>query len=151
MHFCLLFFSNQIFIIYHTSLFLICCRRLRKTINNPNVNQVTFFPIFSEVKIRVIEYDASGFKGPENTRHQEYVVAEIITHPKYDPVRLSHDLAVLKVETKKDRFGDITGKIDLLHSDDVNAACIPGCANQFDYQFSNGTGVRYVNISIIQK
>ena len=78
-------------------------------------------------------------------------MAEIITHPKYDPVRLSHDLAVLKVETKKDRFGDITGKIDLLHSDDVNAACIPGCANQFDYQFSNGTGVRYVNIISIQK
>lgn len=110
-----------------------------------------FFSYFSEVKIRVIEYDASGFKGPENTRHKEYVVAEIITHPRYDSVRLSHDLAVLKVETKKDRFGDITGKIDLLHTDDVNAACIPGCANQFDYQFSNGTGVRYVNIFIIQK
>ena len=57
----------------------------------------------------------------------------------------------MKVETKKDRFGDITGKIDLLHTDDVNAACIHGCANQFDYQFSNGTGVRYVTIFIIQK
>jgi len=95
-----------------------------------------------EVKIRVIEYDASGFKGPENTRHKEYVVAEIITHPKFDSVRLSYDLAVLKVDTKKDRFGDIQGKIDLLDTDDVNAACIPGCSNQFDYQFSNGTGVR---------
>lgn len=95
-----------------------------------------------EVKIRVIEYDASGFKGPENTRHKEYVVAEIITHPKFDSVRLSYDLAVLKVDTKKDRFGDVQGKIDLLDTDDVNAACIPGCSNQFDYQFSNGTGVR---------
>ena len=101
---------------------------------------------FSEVKIRVIEYDASGFKGPENTRHKEYVVAEIITHPKFDSVRLSYDLAVLKVDTKKDRFGDIQGKIDLLDTDDVNAACIPGCSNQFDYQFSNGTGVRYANV-----
>ena len=97
---------------------------------------------FSEVKIRVIEYDASGFKGPENTRHKEYVVSEIVTHPRYDRTRLSHDLAVLKVETKRDRFGDVTGKIDLLETDDVNAACIPGCSNQFDYQFSNGTGVR---------
>ena len=105
------------------------------------VTNETFF-YFSEVKIRVIEYDASGFKGPENTRHKEYVVAEIITHPKFDSVRLSYDLAVLKVDTKKDRFGDIQGKIDLLDTDDVNAACIPGCSNQFDYQFSNGTGVR---------
>jgi len=95
-----------------------------------------------EVKIRVIEYDASGFKGPENTRHKEYTVSEIVTHPRYDRTRLSHDLAVLKVETKRDRFGDVTGKIDLLETDDVNAACIPGCSNQFDYQFSNGTGVR---------
>jgi len=95
-----------------------------------------------EVKIRIIEYDASGFKGPENTKHKEYVIAEIVTHPLFDKVRLSHDLAVLKVETSRDRFGDITGKIDLLHTDDVNAACIPGCSNQFDYEFNNGTGVR---------
>ena len=50
---------------------------------------------------------------------------------------------MLKVATSRDRFGDITGKIDLLHTDDVNAACIPGCSNQFDYEFNNGTGVRY--------
>jgi len=95
-----------------------------------------------EVKIRIIEYDASGFKGPENTKHKEYVIAEIVTHPLFDKVRLSHDLAVLKVATSRDRFGDITGKIDLLQTDDVNAACIPGCSNQFDYEFNNGTGVR---------
>merc|ERR1711997_99893 len=81
-------------------------------------------------------------KGPENNRHKEYVVSEIVTHPRYDRTRLSHDLAVLKVETKRDRFGDVTGKIDLLQSDDVNAACIPGCSNQFGHVFPNGTGVR---------
>jgi hypothetical protein len=95
-----------------------------------------------EVKVRVIEYDASGFKGPENTKHKEYVVAEIVMHPDFDSVRLSHDLAVLKVETRRDAFGDIKGKIDLQHTDDVNAACVPGCSNQFGHQFSNGTGVR---------
>jgi len=95
-----------------------------------------------EVKIRIIEYDASGYKGPENTKHKEYVVAEIVTHPDFDNIRLSHDLAVLKVATSKDRFGDVTGKIDLLQSDDVNAACIPGCSNQFSHVFPNGTGVR---------
>ena len=98
---------------------------------------------FSEVKIRIIEYDASGFKGPENTKHKEYTVSEIIMHPEFDRIRLNHDLAVLKVVTGKDRFGDVTGKIDLLQTDDVNAACIPGCSNQFDYRFPNGTGVRY--------
>ena len=101
------------------------------------------------MKIRIIEYDASGFKGPENTKHKEYIVSEIVMHPQFDKVRLSHDLAVLKVETSRDRFGDVTGKIDLLHTDDVNAACITGCSNQFDYEFSNGTGIRYKFDTII--
>jgi hypothetical protein len=70
-------------------------------------------------------------------------------HPLFNKTRLSHDLAVLKVATSKDRFGDVTGKIDLLQTDDVNAACIPGCSNQFDHQFSNGTGVRYEFDTII--
>ena len=101
------------------------------------------------MKVRIIEYDASGFKGPENTKHKEYIVSEIVMHPLFDKTRLSHDLAVLKVATSKDRFGDVTGKIDLLQTDDVNAACIPGCFNQFDYQFANGTGVRYEFDTII--
>ena len=98
--------------------------------------------LFSEVKIRVIEYDASGFKGPENTRHQEYIVKEIITHPRYDPTRLSYDVAVLKVVTTPDGFGGVNGRINLLSTEDINAACLPGCPNMFDYQFNNGTGVR---------
>ena len=97
----------------------------------------------SEVKVRVIEYDASGFKRPENTRHQEYVVQEINIHPQFDPTRLSYDLAVLKVETKPDGFGGIKGRIDLTATDDVNSACLPGCPNMFGHKFANGTGVRY--------
>jgi len=95
-----------------------------------------------EVKIRVIEYDASGFKGPENTRHKEYVVDEIITHPSYDSVRLSYDMAVLKVKTRPDGFGGVKGRIELTSTDDINAACLPGCSNMFGHQFANGTGVR---------
>jgi len=96
----------------------------------------------SELKIRVIEYDASGFKQTENNKHQEYQVASMISHPRYDPTRLSYDVAVLKVVTRPDGFGGIRGRIDLSQTDDINAACLPGCDNQFDYQFRNGTGVR---------
>ena len=91
----------------------------------------------------MIEYDASGFRqGVEKTRHKEYIVSEIITHPSYNSKRLSHDLAVLKVQTRRDDKGVIQGKIDLTATDDINAACIPGCNDMFGYEFSNRTGVR---------
>jgi len=96
----------------------------------------------SQLKVRVIEYDASGFKQTENTKHKEYQVASMVSHPRYDPTRLSFDVAVLKVVTRPDGFGGIKGRIDLTSTDDINAACLPGCDNQFDYQFRNGTGVR---------
>merc|ERR1712038_257749 len=96
----------------------------------------------SEVKIRVIEYDASGFKQTENTKHKEYQVDDIVIHPSFDSTRLSHDLAVLKVVTRPDGFGGIKGRIDLTSTDDINAACLPGCDDQFDYRFNNGSGVR---------
>ena len=97
---------------------------------------------FSQLKIRVIEYDAGGFKNTENTRHQEYQVSDIRIHDQYDSDRLTYDLAVLKVETRSDGFGGVRGRIDLTSTDDINAACLPGCDNMFDYQFNNGTGVR---------
>jgi secreted trypsin-like serine protease len=49
---------------------------------------------------------------------------------------------VLKVVTRPDGFGGIKGRIDLTSTDDINAACLPGCDDQFNYQFNNGTGVR---------
>merc|ERR1719477_439590 len=45
--------------------------------------------------------------------------------------RLSNDLAILYVDRD----------INLNHPY-VNTACLPSCADQFDHQFSNGTGVR---------
>lgn len=104
-------------------------------------------PRNNQLKIRVIEYDASGFKNTENTRHQEYQVGKYKgkywqIHPSYNPDRLSYDLAVLKVETTSDGFGGIKGRIDLSSTDDINAACLPGCNNMFDFEFTNGTGVR---------
>merc|ERR1712038_653771 len=96
----------------------------------------------NEAKIRVIEYDASGFKQTENTKHKEYQVDDIVIHPSFDRTRLSHDLAVLKVVTRPDGFGGIRGRIDFTSTDDINAACLPGCDDQFNYQFNNGSGVR---------
>merc|ERR1712154_567623 len=72
------------------------------------------------LKVRVGEYDASGFNTPEVQRHEEYTVTRILKHPQLSNTRLSNDLAIPYVDT----------------------ACLPSCDNQFDYQFSNVTGVR---------
>merc|ERR1712228_936327 len=52
-------------------------------------------------------------------------------NPQFTPGRLDNDIAILYVERDID-----------LSSPYVNTACLPSCDNQFDYQFSNGTGVR---------
>ena len=96
-----------------------------------------------KIKIRVNEYDVRDLNTPENRRFKEYDVDDIITHPRYDPKRLSYDLAVLKVKTRRTGRGGVRGKIDLTGTNDINAACLPGCDDMFDYQFHNGTGVRY--------
>merc|ERR1711937_713962 len=83
------------------------------------------------LKVRVGEYDASGFNAPESFKHEEYTVTRILKHPQMSNTRLSNDLAILYVERD----------INLNHPY-VNTACLPSCADQFDYQFSNGTGVR---------
>jgi len=90
------------------------------------------YPLFCRVvKVRVGEYDASAFKSPEAQKHEEYTISKIIKHPQFDPKRLRNDIAILRVNQR----------INLNHPY-VNAACLPSCDNQFDYQFSNGTGVR---------
>merc|ERR1712115_147981 len=83
------------------------------------------------IKVRVGEYDASGFNAPESFRHEEYTVTRILKHPEMSNTRLSNDLALLYVDSD----------INLNHPY-VNTACLPACADQFDHQFSNGTGVR---------
>merc|ERR1711971_699809 len=93
-----------------------------------NLKKVGFNEI---VKVRVGEYDASGFNPPEGQKHEEYQVSRITKHPQFDPKRLSNDIAILRVNQR----------INLNHPY-VNTACLPSCENQFDHQFSNGTGVR---------
>jgi len=87
------------------------------------------------VKVRVGEYDASGFNPPETRSHIEYTVSKIVRHPQFDAKRLSDDIAVMIT----------TRVIDLQHPY-VSPACFPSCQQQFDYVFSNGTGARFCNI-----
>eukprot|EP00091_Calanus_sinicus_P017693 TRINITY_DN382_c0_g1_i11.p1 TRINITY_DN382_c0_g1~~TRINITY_DN382_c0_g1_i11.p1 ORF type:complete len:497 (-),score=165.67 TRINITY_DN382_c0_g1_i11:62-1552(-) len=83
------------------------------------------------LKIRVGEYDASGFKAPEAEIHEEYTVTRILKHPAFNAARLSNDIALLFVDRN----------INLNHPY-VNTACLPSCNEQFDFQFSNSSGVR---------
>merc|ERR1712058_69055 len=82
------------------------------------------------LKVRVGEYDASGFNDPERFQHEEYTVTRLLKHPQFNAGRLDNDIALLYVDRDID-----------LNNPYVNTACLPSCDNQFDFQFSNGTGV----------
>ena len=84
------------------------------------------------LKVRVGEWDASGFNSPEQFNHQEYTVTRILKHPQFNAGRLDNDIAILYTERN----------IEINSSPYVNTACLPSCDNQFDFLFSNGTGVR---------
>ena len=84
------------------------------------------------LKVRVGEWDASGFNAPEQQQHEEYTVVRILKHPQFNAGRLDNDLAILYTDRN----------IEINSSPYVNTACLPSCDNQFDFLFSNGTGVR---------
>jgi secreted trypsin-like serine protease len=84
-----------------------------------------------ELKVRVGEYDATGFNAPETLEHIEYTVRRILKHPGFNPGRLDNDIAILYTDRN----------IDLGQSN-INTACLPSCKTQFDYKFNNGTGTR---------
>jgi len=83
------------------------------------------------LKVRVGEWDASGFNPPETADHAEYTVMRILKHPQFSAGRLDNDIAILYTDR------DIN-----LNNNHINTACLPSCDNQFDYQFANRTGVR---------
>ncbi len=83
------------------------------------------------LKVRVGEWDASGFNAPEQQEHREYTVVKITKHPQFSSKRLNNNIALLTVNQD----------IDLSQSN-VNTACLPSCDNQFDFRFNNGTGTR---------
>jgi len=83
------------------------------------------------LKIRVGEYDASGFNPPETTNHDEYTVVRLLKHPQFDARRLSNDIAILYTQNPIN-----------LNKPHVNTACLPSCKDQFSHTFNNGTGLR---------
>jgi len=85
-----------------------------------------------ELKVRVIEYDASGESPRESEIHREFTVDTIRVHDNYNAGRLNHDVAILFLQQR----------ILLRESQHLNAACLPKCSSMFDHQFANGTGVR---------
>ena len=87
---------------------------------------------FSLLKVRVIEFDATGKTEEERERHREFTVLRIVKAPGFDPERFTNDLAILELETA----------IDLASSTGVSAACYPTCDGMFDFEFKNGTGSR---------
>lgn len=83
------------------------------------------------LKVRVGEWDASGFNNPEQFQHDEYTVVKITQHPQFSEKRLSNNMAILKVDRNID-----------LNKNHVNTACLPSCDEQFNFRFNNGTGTR---------
>ena len=83
------------------------------------------------LKVRVGEYDASGFNPPETITHQEYTVVKILQNPKFNEKRLNDNVAILTV----DRNIDISAA-------NANTVCLPSCEDQFSFRFNNGTGTR---------
>jgi len=83
------------------------------------------------LKVRVGEYDASGFNPPETVNHEEYTVTRFIKHPQFHSGRLSNDIAILYTD----------GNINL-NNPNANTACLPSCRDQFSHTFNNGTGLR---------
>jgi len=86
------------------------------------------------LKVRIAEYDkgSNRLENLETVQFKEFTVQKKRNHPKHNPNRLSHDVTILF----------LAENIDLTSSNTVNAACLPTCANMFDYQFANGTGTR---------
>jgi hypothetical protein len=50
---------------------------------------------FRNLKVRIGEWDASGFNQPETREHEEYSVDRIVVHPQYSSRRLSNDIALI--------------------------------------------------------
>ena len=87
----------------------------------------------NQLKVRVLEYDLSGFVPEEKQPEREFLVSSVRVHIGFNQTRLlSDNIAVLQLQEP----------IDLRSNPGINAACIPSCEGMFDYQFKNETGTR---------
>ena len=81
----------------------------------PAKNQILKNYIFRRLKVRLGEYDASGFKLPETKKFKEVNVSRIVTHPQFSSQRLDFDAALLILEE------------NVQTSEFINSACLPTC------------------------
>ena len=66
-----------------------------------------------KLRVRLGEYDASGFKLPETKKFTEVNVSKFFIHPQYSPGRLDFDAALLIIEE------------NIPPSQFINSACFP--------------------------
>ena len=67
----------------------------------------------SQLKVRVGDFDLRGFSAPEQIKHKEFDVEDIVRHPDFNPKRLSHDLALVFLEKEMDMKESHVGSICL--------------------------------------
>ena len=74
----------------------------------------------SQLKVRVGDFDLRGFNSPEQSKHKEFAVDDIVRHPDFNPKRLTHDLALVFLEKEIN-----------LDSSNVGSICLPAFREEF--------------------
>ena len=74
----------------------------------------------SQLKIRVGDFDLRGFNSPEQSKHKEFAVDDIVRHPDFNPKRLTNDLALVFLEKEIN-----------LDSSNVGSICLPAFREEF--------------------
>jgi len=74
----------------------------------------------SQLKVRVGDFDLRGFNLPEQSKHTEFAVDDIVRHPDFNPKRLSHDLALVFLENEMD-----------MKESNVGSICLPAFREEF--------------------
>ena len=80
----------------------------------------------SQLKVRVGDFDLRGFNQPEQSKHTEFVVDDIVRHPEFNPKRLSHDLALVFLENDME-----------MQESNVGSICLP----TFREEFTSGENI----------
>jgi len=80
----------------------------------------------SQLKVRVGDFDLRGFNQPEQSKHTEFVVDDIVRHPEFNPKRLSHDLALVFLESEME-----------MQESNVGSICLP----TFREEFTSGENI----------
>merc|ERR1711963_51230 len=84
----------------------------------------------SQLKVRVGDFDLRGFNSPEQSKHKEFAVDDIVRHPDFNPKRLTHDLALVFLEKEITSGDDIECRVNGWGTDPTNGALVPVMGSQ---------------------